>query len=190
MALKAKMVLMNNQGRDEWMREMILPISPFPGLGIRIDTYDMLTVDRVAIGENGSDVTCFVSPEGGEAFTAKACKAFGFQPITDDPQIPASPQNLSYIESMQERAKRAEKSALHAGIFFWNDERFWEKTLEIPFSPFVGLEIQLDRTKILTVWSVIIGDWRHDVTCLAKNKGAPFTSAECEILGFEESDYP
>lgn len=190
MALKAKIVLLNNQGHDPWIREMTLPIPPFPGLGIRIDTYEMLNVDRVAIGDDGYDILCLVSPEGGKAFPAKACKEFGFQQIADDLQSPAFPQNLLSSEAMQERAKRADKSVLKANIVFGNDEGFWAKTMEIPFPPFVGLEIHLDGTKILTVWSVVIGDSRHDVTCLAQNKGAPFTSAECEILGFEEAVYP
>ncbi len=192
MAIKATMVLMKNQGHCEgWIRAMILPIPPFHGLGIRIDAYEMLNVEKVVLENNGRDVTCFVSPEGPVLPGKKPldAEAFGFQPSAHSPLSVADPQNLWRIEKMRERAESAEKRPLQVGFFFENAEGdWWSKMLEIPFPPFVGLEIHLDSTRILKVWSIVIGDRLHDVTCLVEP--VPFTNAECEALGFEEALYP
>jgi len=53
-----------------WLREIRLPFPPFPGLGIRLDVYDMVNVDSVEVGDDTRgdvNVTCFVSWEGGGA---------------------------------------------------------------------------------------------------------------------------
>jgi hypothetical protein len=191
MAIKAKMVLMNNQGHCEgWMRAMILPIPPFPGLGIRIDTYEMLNVEKVAIEHDGYDVTCFVRPDGPVLPGAKPldAEAFGFQPSAHGSQSLPAPQDLRYIERMREKAESAEKRSLQAGIFFENAEgSWWSKMLEMPFPPFAGLEVHLGG-RILKIWNIVIGDRLHDVTCLVEP--VPFTNGECEALGFEEALYP
>jgi len=193
MAIKAKMVLLNNQGHGEgWVREMILPIPPFPGLGIRIDTYEMFNVEKVAIENNGYDVTCFVWPDGPVLPGDKpiSAEAFGFRPDVDSPLNLTVPQNPYYIEMMQKRAEGAEKrGALQVGIFFENAEGlWWSKMMETSVPPFAGLKIHLDSTRTLTVWSLVIGDRLHDVTCLVEP--VSFTSAECEALGFERALYP
>ena len=53
--LKALLVLGFN--RQTWLKEARLPFAPFPGLGIRLDVYDMLHVDSVVVGDPGYDVT-------------------------------------------------------------------------------------------------------------------------------------
>lgn len=59
--------------------ELLLP--PFPGLGIRVDVYEILNVRSVVVGDAGCDVTCIVELEGADAdeMTAEKCKALGFQ---------------------------------------------------------------------------------------------------------------
>jgi hypothetical protein len=57
---------------------MELPFPPFPGLGIRVDTYEILNVDSVVIGDHGYDVTCIVQHEGGP-ITAEKCVVLGFE---------------------------------------------------------------------------------------------------------------
>jgi hypothetical protein len=193
MAIKINVVLMGNHGRYEgWMREMLLPIPPFPGLGIRIDTYEMLNVVKVVIEDDGHSVTCFVGPEGPDVPGREPinAEAFGFRPSGESSQCLASSDSLRYIETMQERAKSAETRALQAGIFLWNDEQLWTKTIEVPFPPYVGLEFQLDRTRTCTVASMVVGDRHHDVTCITPNKGTPLSRAECDALGLEEALYP
>ena len=65
-----------------WTRTTTLPFPPFPGLGIRIDVYDVLNVDSVVIGDPGYDVTCFVQLESAPAdagMLEKKCEALGFE---------------------------------------------------------------------------------------------------------------
>jgi hypothetical protein len=193
MAIKANMVLTHNQGQCEgWMREMLLPIPPFPGLGIRIDTYKMLNVEKLVIENNDHDVTCFVTPEGADLPNYNPINAgkFGFYLCDDSSNRQASPKNLLYIDRMQKLATNTELGALQTGLFLWNDGYFLMKTIAIPFPPFVGLEFRLDETRTHTVCSIVIGDFFHDVTCITENKGIPLSSAEFEALGFEEAMYP
>lgn len=63
--IRALLVAPTREGT--WLREIRLPFPPFPGLGIRLDTYDMLNVDHVVVGDDYRwkiDVTCIVSPDG------------------------------------------------------------------------------------------------------------------------------
>jgi hypothetical protein len=60
-------------------KEIAMPISPHPGLGIRIDVYDMLHVDSVVVGDFGYDATCICTVEGGGTYTARQLQAFGFE---------------------------------------------------------------------------------------------------------------
>jgi hypothetical protein len=78
MALKALIVL----GTTErlWVREMELPFPPFPGLGIRVDTYEVLNVESVVVGDRGYDVTCITRLDGAEPATEAKCRALGFEP--------------------------------------------------------------------------------------------------------------
>lgn len=75
--LKALLVL----GWDQrlWMKEARLPFPPFPGLGIRIDVYDMLNVESVVVGDRGYDVTLICTLEGGANYDESRILAFGFQ---------------------------------------------------------------------------------------------------------------
>jgi hypothetical protein len=60
--LKALLVL--GWREQIWRKEMTLPFPPFPGLGIRIDTYAVVDVDSVVVGDLGYDVTCICTYEG------------------------------------------------------------------------------------------------------------------------------
>jgi hypothetical protein len=63
-----------------WRKETQLPFPPFPGLGIRIDVYDMLNVESVVVGDLGYDVTCICSFENGEdEYTESRVLSFGFE---------------------------------------------------------------------------------------------------------------
>jgi hypothetical protein len=65
-----------------WMREIRLPFPPFPGLGIRLDTYDVVTVDSVVVDDDPRfevDVTCFVSVEARPDVTDADWGRLGFE---------------------------------------------------------------------------------------------------------------
>jgi hypothetical protein len=80
--LKALLVL---PWRDAtWVKEMDLPFAPFPGLGIRVDVYEILNVESVVVGDFGHDVTCIVSievsvPSDLERYTEARIRSFGFE---------------------------------------------------------------------------------------------------------------
>jgi hypothetical protein len=77
--LKALLVL--GWRNQTWLKEARLPIPPFPGLGIRIDVYDMLNVESVVVGDLGYDVTCICSFEDGvEGYSEERVRSFGFEP--------------------------------------------------------------------------------------------------------------
>ena len=59
---------------------MELPFPPFPGLGIRVDVYEMLNVQSVVVGDPGYDVTCIVQLEDStpEEMTFEKLEALGF----------------------------------------------------------------------------------------------------------------
>ena len=79
MPLKAQIVMLTKDGT--WIQDMDLPFPPFPGLGIRIDTYEILNVDSVVVGDARCDVTCIVHLEGvaDENITKEKCLALGFE---------------------------------------------------------------------------------------------------------------
>jgi hypothetical protein len=60
--LRARIVIVTPTAT--WIRDVPLPISPFPGLGIRIDVYEVVNVDSVVVGDPGCDVTCIGHLEG------------------------------------------------------------------------------------------------------------------------------
>jgi hypothetical protein len=76
--LRALLVLGWNQ--QLWRKDANLPFAPSPGLGIRIDTYDMIQVDSVVVGDLGYDVTCICTIEGdaGE-YSAERLESLGFE---------------------------------------------------------------------------------------------------------------
>ena len=75
--LKALLVLGWNE--RTWVMRTHLPFPPFPGLGIRIDIYDMLRVENVVVGDLGYDVTCICTFEGADDYTEDRVRAFGFE---------------------------------------------------------------------------------------------------------------
>jgi hypothetical protein len=75
--LKALLVLGMNEAI--WIKEARLPFPPFPGLGIRIGTYDMLNVESVVVGDPGYDVTCICTVEMDIIYDAERLRSFGFE---------------------------------------------------------------------------------------------------------------
>lgn len=77
--LKAKLVLLTSDAT--WIRETELAINPFPGLGIRIEVYNIFNVDSVVVGDFGYDVTCIGHLEGEEPskITEEKCRRLGFE---------------------------------------------------------------------------------------------------------------
>ncbi len=75
--LKALLVLGWNQ--SIWVRTFQLPFAPFPGLGIRVDVYELVKVDSVVVGDRGFDVTCICVIEGDATdYTADRLRSLGF----------------------------------------------------------------------------------------------------------------
>jgi hypothetical protein len=75
--LKALLVLGANGAI--WRKEHPLPFPPFPGLGIRLDVYDMVNVESVVVGDPGFDVTCICTVEMGVVYDADRLRSFGFE---------------------------------------------------------------------------------------------------------------
>src|SRR5262249_40086166 len=77
--LRAKIVLPTPDAT--WVQEMDLPFAPFPGLGIRVDVYEVLNVRSVVVGDQGYDVTCIVELEDADPVevTAARLEALGFK---------------------------------------------------------------------------------------------------------------
>jgi hypothetical protein len=76
--LRALLVLGWNQ--QLWRKEVHLPFAPFPGLGIRVDVYDLVQVDSVVVGDHGYDVTCICTIEGDAGDYSEArLREFGFE---------------------------------------------------------------------------------------------------------------
>ncbi len=80
MALTALLVMPTED--ETWVCDMELPFPPFPGLGIRVDVYDVLNVQSVVVGDSGYDVTCIVQLEDADAedLTDAKCRSLGFEP--------------------------------------------------------------------------------------------------------------
>ncbi len=74
-----KVLLVLGCGGRIWKKETRLPFPPFPGLGIRIDVYDMLQVDSVVVGDLGYDVTCICTVEEGVEYDEARVRGFGFE---------------------------------------------------------------------------------------------------------------
>lgn len=76
-ALRALLVAVTKDAT--WTRSYELPIAPSVGLGIRLDTYDMVNVESVIVGDVGYDVTCIVGPERGRTLDAAWLERLGFE---------------------------------------------------------------------------------------------------------------
>lgn len=61
-----------------WKLFTTVSIPPFPGLGIRVDTYDVVAVESVVVGDAHCDVTCIGRLEG-EPRTDAQLEALGFE---------------------------------------------------------------------------------------------------------------
>ena len=68
-ALRALLVLGWNQ--SIWRKTVNLPFAPFPGLEIRVDTYELIQLESVIVGDPGYDVTCICIIEGAQSVTRK-----------------------------------------------------------------------------------------------------------------------
>jgi len=79
MPLQALIVLPTDKAT--WRMDMELAFPPFPGLGIRIDVYEMLEVQSVVVGDAGYDVTCIVRFEDADPDKSpdEKCEALGFE---------------------------------------------------------------------------------------------------------------
>lgn len=79
MALNALIVLSMKDAT--WRMDLELPFPPFPGLGIRIDVYEVLNVQSVAVCDLGYDVTCIVQFEDADPgdITDEKLESLGFE---------------------------------------------------------------------------------------------------------------
>ena len=64
-----------------WLRVLELPFPPYPGLGLRVDVYEVLNVDSVVVLDHGYDVTCICHLEGypPAELTEKLLTSLGFE---------------------------------------------------------------------------------------------------------------
>lgn len=162
-----------------WTRDMDLGIAPFPGLGIRIDTYAVLNVIAVRVAEDDGGVTCVVGPDdaGAGGITEYGAASFGFAPdgVTWSPGGGSGSQH-----------------ALSAMLVTSAGGQMWCKQISLPFAPFAGLQLEVGG-RVMTVFSVVVKDSYSDVTCLASfgdEDAARLTEEDCVALGFEECVYP
>ncbi|WP_354644570.1 hypothetical protein [Kitasatospora camelliae] len=164
--------------RTAWVRDLDLPFAPFPGLGIRVDAYEVLNVVTVEAGDPDGGVACVVEFDGG-ALTAdearKKCGSLGFT----EGAFPGSPA-----------AEAA--GPVRISLITFAAGRQWSKRYDLPFPPFAGLSLRAGRGRSLKIFTVVVGDRPGDeVECYAGFEGGDadaVTEEECAALGFEE-DY-
>jgi hypothetical protein len=79
MTLNALIVLPTKDAT--WRMDLELPFPPFPGLGIRIDVYDVLNVQSVVVCDLGYDVACIVQFEDADpgSITDEKLESLGFE---------------------------------------------------------------------------------------------------------------
>ncbi|MFT3712702.1 MAG: hypothetical protein QM817_34055 [Archangium sp.] len=77
MPLRTLLVAGTKEGT--WVRSYELPIAPFPGLGIRLDTYDVVNVIDVLVGDPRFEVTCIVGAEKGQTLTPVILERLRFE---------------------------------------------------------------------------------------------------------------
>jgi hypothetical protein len=77
-ARSLKALLVMPWGDGCWLRDFALPFPPFPGLSIRLDVYELVTVEEVVVGDLDYDVTCLVNFGAGTRPTRKRLEALGF----------------------------------------------------------------------------------------------------------------
>ncbi|MEU4493641.1 hypothetical protein AB0F96_09310 [Streptomyces sp. NPDC023998] len=155
-----------------WVRDVDLPFAPFPGLGVRIDTYEVLNIVTVTVDDPDGSVTCVVEFDDQEntVTTASRIESFGF--AEGDPATP--------------RAKNAASPVRVSLITFAKDAQ-WSKECDLPFPPFAGLCIRVGRDRLLKIFTIAAGKDRGDeVECYAGFEGVDsdsITEDECGTLG-------
>jgi hypothetical protein len=159
----------------KWVRDFDLPFAPFPGMGIRVDTYEVLNVVTVLVDDLDGGVICVVANDDGHEFTAKKCTSLGF----------------AECEPPGARTVEAAFPVRVTVITFASDQQ-WSKECTLPFPPFNGLHVRVNDGKLLKISTIVVGDdHRSEVECYAGfvGEGADtITGDECEALGFER-DY-
>ena len=163
-----------------WVRDTELEIAPFPGLGIRIDTYDVLNVLAVRVAEVDNRVTCVVGSDDAASgrITVAEAESFGF-----------APENTATDSA---GAGSDSKRALPVSLVTYAADQMWCKQIGLPFAPFTGLQVEIGA-HVLTVFSVVVKDRFSAVTCLASFGGedaARLTEDDCAALGFDGCVYP
>ena len=173
---RTRLVFSANDTR--WVKDTDLPIPPFPGLGVRVDTYEVLNITAVTVGEPGCDAECEVEEEEPtRGLTESDLQSFGFR---KEP-LPVAAAEAVGLQSV--------RTAL---ILVDSELGTWEQTLMLPFPPFAGLRVRLAFGALLNVFTVVVGDRRASVTCIAtiEDSHRPLSAEDLEALGFEESVYP
>ncbi|MGF1425670.1 hypothetical protein [Kitasatospora sp. LaBMicrA B282] len=162
-------------GRN-WVRDLELPFAPFPGLGVRVDTYEVLNVVTVLVDAADGAVTCTVAEDGGRELTAKKCASLGF--------AEGAPAGA--------RAVPAVSAPVRVSVLTFAEDAQWSRQCTLPFAPFDGLRIRLDGGMLLKVFTIVAGSSaRSEVECYAGFEGPgadAVTEDDCEALGFER-DY-
>jgi hypothetical protein len=174
-------------GGERWVKDTGLPTAPFPGLGIRVDTYEGLNVAAVTIGTADCDTECTVEEDApARGLTERQCLSYGFRRDTDpNPPDPAAVP-----------APAPDRQAVHGTLVVVDGKLgTWQRPLTLPFPPFDGLRIRLDAGAVLSVLTVVVEDcWDGTVTCIATFDEAhrPRSEQDFEVQGFEErlSGYP
>ncbi|HET9168465.1 MAG TPA: hypothetical protein VFN97_03480 [Actinospica sp.] len=162
-----------------WTRDMELEIAPFPGLAIRVDTYEVLNVVSVRVPETGGRVRCVIGPDADSGPKSESgAAAFGFAPERADG---GSADTDSGAEC-----------GLSVLLVTNAADQMWCKQIRLPFAPFGGLQVEVGA-HVLNVFSVVVKDDLSDITCLASFEGddaARLTEDDCLALGLEECVYP
>lgn len=159
---------------ERWVREYDLPIPPSPGLGLRLDVYEVLNVETVTVGTTGGFIESAVADEDGGTPTKDWLRSHGFRREADP--SPSNPPPAGGWDTFE--------AALVLPA--------WYLPLALPFPPFVGLRIRLESGPEFRVFTLVVGDVHGPVTCLATFADGTDERPDEEMiaLGFEESVYP
>ncbi|MGW4892944.1 hypothetical protein ACWEQL_11895 [Kitasatospora sp. NPDC004240] len=169
-------LLIEAEGKS-WVRDLDLPFAPFPGMGVRVDAYEVLNVVTVLVDDPDGAVTCVVAGDDGHEPTVKECASLGFVEFSEP--------------SGAARTARTGVPVRVSVITFAND-RQWSKVCTLPCAPFAGLRVRVNGERMLKIFTVVVGDdHRGEVECYAAFEGEgadAVTREDCEALGFER-DY-
>jgi hypothetical protein len=159
---------------ERWVREYDLPIPPSPGLGLRLDVYEVLNVEAVTVGATGGFIESTVADEDGGTPTEDWLWSHGFRREVD-----STPPDLP---------RAGGRDVVEAALVL----PAWYLPLALPFPPFVGLRIRLESGPEFRVFTLVVGDVHGPVTCLATFADGSEERPDKEMiaLGFEASVYP